>query len=287
MNKLRLIFGCAIFMALISCGGNDEPKPVDVTTVISSKSFNYVNVSGQNGGKAMAGARCVVAFDNISKTAVVEFENVRLADADAPVSYRIVDVPWTMDAQRNVRSISVKSVRTTGSSPVQINDLNIVYCNEMKEFDGVKCQSLAVEYGVEGKVAVTMIPCLMMFDGTTETLNTMTTKKFVTTKTSYTVSLDVDKMAADVTVANASFDPNMPAMRDMLFANIPLTLVDGGFKLNSELFTPSIGGVPYPNYAISDFAVDSDLASGTKLTFRCMKVFSVEAILSSAYSPVD
>lgn len=288
MRKFEFICCCFAALTMVSCGGDEnDDDPVDLTVASSPKAFNYVTTVGNAAGFVSDAPRYEVVFDNNSKKAVVTMENIKLSESDEPKSYRFIDVPWTQGDGGKAKVIDVKSIVPDGYSNVVFDELDIIYYGEEKMIDNVDCRGLAVEYEVNGTANVTMVPYRMVCGGTTETLNTMTSKKFVSTKTVYTIDLDPSTMTADVTVSNASFDAAMPALRDMLFEDVNLVLSDGGFELHSPQFIPSIAGTPYPSYAISNFYVDAEFDSDMELRFRCMKVFSVEADLSSIYSPVN
>lgn len=70
--------------------------------------------------------------------------------------------------------------------------------------------------------------------------------------TFYGIQLDPQKNTARVAIQGATFNEHMPA-QNMLLNDIPYTMSQSSYTAQAQEITPTIGGVPYPAYKITDF----------------------------------
>lgn len=126
---------------------------------------------------------------------------------------------------------------------------------------------------------VVYIPNKSVCVGSTDVKSAM--GNFNTKETSYLITFLSDTKA-EITVKNAKFAQNMPSVGDMVFSNLNVAYNEDGFVLRSPSLIPTIAGVPYPSFAISDLRMEVDLEDlgDADFTFKCSafgQVFTVDA----------
>ena len=70
-------------------------------------------------------------------------------------------------------------------------------------------------------------------------------------------------------IYQAKFAKDMPAM-DMKLDSIPFEVSKEGYTLAVDEVIPTVGKVPFPNYAIKSLSGRADFATGLDLRFDCM-----------------
>lgn len=283
MKYFHFLPATALAAVMAACGGNETPVH-DITEAITASSFSYV--TDQMGvGRVFAGPTYRVSFDNDDKTATVKMENVVWADGTQAASYVFTGVEWKFNPDNKARVIDCARLIPDGAMTPVISDLEITMY-EPHEFGDKVVPGMSVSYTVDGKYDVTNVPYRTMFTGATETVNSTDNSSFETTKTTYAVDIDPNSMTAVLKITNAAFAENMPSL-NMEFPGLIVNVVDGGYRLHSEMLIPTIAGTPYPRFAITDFEMDVELDGDSRLEFGCMTIYKVEAFFEAAYTPVD
>lgn len=251
MTRGTILLSMILVVAgLASCGG-DEPQPaVDRGEAVSVTSPDgRVVVSGE----MIQPAKCTIDYYAKDKKADV---TVKLANGYA---YSATEVPYKIQEGRNVidytdssNSTVVKS--TTGPMPTNMAT------TEAAEIFSLNMRS--------GTADVLFVPAKSICVG--QTTVTSASGSFSNKEASYLVTFFSDRIAT-ITVHNAKFAANMPAVGDMEFADLNVTYTAKGFELNSDNLIPTIGGVPYPSFAISalHFAADLNGLGSATFTFTC------------------
>ncbi len=283
MKYPLLLSAIALASTMVACGGSETPVH-DITEAISASSFSYV--TDQAGvGRVFSGPTYRVSFDNDDKTATVKMENVVWADGAQSASYVFTGVAWKFNPDNKARVIDADRLIPDGAMMPVITDLEITMY-ELKEIDGQTVSGLSVSYTAEGKYDVTNVPYRTMFTGSTETVNTTDNSSFETTKTTYAVDIDPQSMTGVLKINSAAFAENMPSL-NMEFPGLIVNVVDGGYRLHSDMLIPTIAGTPYPRFAITDFEMDVELDGDSRLEFKCMGIYKVEAFFEATYTPAD
>lgn len=288
-----ILFACTAGALMWSCGSNDhnEENTDNLVEFVSASSFSYVTEMSTGLGNQYEGPTYRITFNDDKRTAKVEMQNVRYAFGETAASYVFSNVPFTVDRSNNARVIDVNRITPDKASAPVFTDLEIVALPE-KDIDmngdatkPVAMDGVAVSYEVDGKYEVTNIPYRTVFEGTTTTTNNTDQSKFVSTKTTYVVDIDMTNMTGVLKINNPSFAANMPTLGTMEFAGLDVNIVDGGYELTCAQLIPSIGGTPYPRFAITNLSMKVELDGDAELKFNCMQVFSVVAECPAAYTP--
>lgn len=293
MRKYMMLLACTAGALMWSCGSNDsgEENPDNLVEVVSASSFSYVSEVSTGIGRVYDGPTYRITFNDDKRTAKVEMQNVKYADGQTAASYVFSSVPFTVDRSSNARVIEINRITPDKASAPVITDLEIVALPE-KDIDmngdatkPVAMDGVAVSYEVDGKYEVTNIPYRTVFEGTTTTTNNTDQSKFVSTKTTYVVDIDMKNMTGVLKINSPSFAANMPTLGTMEFAGLDVTLKDGGYVLTCAQLIPSIGGTPYPRFTITNLKMEVELGGESELEFNCMQVFNVDAKCPAAYTP--
>lgn len=282
-----------------SCGSNEqnEENTDNLVEVVSASSFSYVTEMSTGLGNQYDGPTYRITFNDDKRTAKVEMQNVRYAFGQTAASYVFSSVPFTVDRSNNARVIDVNRITPDKASAPVFTDLEIVALPE-KDIDmngdatkPVTMDGVAVSYEVDGKYEVTNIPYRAVFEGTTTTTNNIKQSKFVSTKTTYVVDINMKNMTGVLKINSPSFAANMPTLGTMEFAGLDVTLIDGGYVLTCAQLIPTIAGIPYPPYEITNLKMTVELDGESELRFNCMKneqgdaIYTVDAECPAAYTP--
>lgn len=267
-------------LGLSSCGGDNPDTPDDpegtAFTVSCTNCFNAVLTPADTA--AYTGVAYTVVFNDAKHTADLIISGLTTAPGAAPRNLKLSALPWTLDSRDNSRHIDVNQVYPDGDRSTVVSDIEVVYRPQFNLGDAAM-HTLAVKYELAGSVEVVMIPLKVTMTGTTSTSSMGGGSPFVSTGTTFTVLPDPAQGTASMVVANAAFAAGMPALGDMVFDNLRLTYTDDGFRVSSPMLVPSIAGVPYPRYTITDLTADFELDdTDCTVNFRCMEVFTVTAV---------
>ncbi|MDE6459799.1 MAG: hypothetical protein K2K52_03050 [Paramuribaculum sp.] len=302
MNKFFVLAACFIGLTLFSCSDKGEDTPDITSEVESSPSFSYV-VDASGNGKVYEGASYKVTFIDNKQTANIEMRGVRFTPNMNATGYIFSNLPFRGDDSTKAKIISIDTEALTpdkASSPVVTNLEMVSLAEKEIDVDGdskpENVGGFAIRYIIDGKYAVTEIPYIAVFEGTTSTVNNNTHNSFVSSKSTYVVEIDPDMMKAVLKINDPSFDANMPSLGTMVFGSfdqdkideygsIDVTLTEGGYSLKCNRLIPFIAGTPYPRFAITNLKMNAYPGDKSELSFNCMGIYSVTAVFGAAYTP--
>lgn len=194
--------------------------------------------------------------------------------AQAYPMFSISKMAWTIDKTNSEwREIKghANAVSASGA-PISINDFELEWNDRTtlatfsKDYD----PAVYFEFELDGKYEVVGSRQPFTMGGKTESFPPSSSNGYTSTSTLYIVSLDFGSSLAKIDIYNAVFAQGMPA-QDMQFANIPFTYdAEANITLRSDRLIPTIAGVPYENYPISNLSatIDSESHDGT-VNFTC------------------
>lgn len=275
-------------MALAGCS---DDEPTESIVVESSSAMTLVTNMSTDTHVLNQGTSYKITFDDRRMKATVDILNLQY-DGGARVSYRFSNVSFTKNASSE-RIIDAGKITPDNASAPVFKDMRITV-SEIPSLDLEKPDdnTLAVQsasYSIDDKYKVLMIPSSLSFSGQTTTVNSTNQQSFVSDKSTYVVALDFTRMKAVLSIYNAAFDANMPSLGVMVFGSddekygsIDMALTADGFKLSCDRLTPSIGGTPYPRFAVSNLNMNVVPGGKSQLKFDCM-VYNVTAELSNGH----
>ncbi len=266
-----LLAGAALLAVagLSSCSKDDPDVTIDrgdAETVTSPAGRLFMSKSG------VGTAACTIEYYEKTKTADVRINSTM--SNGMSFTYTYTDVPYKTD-KNGLREIdaTVKEQGNQTSSKVEIYSGSVPSSILLTE------EAVVFSAKADDTQSVVFIPNKSVCAGSTAVTSAAGT--FTTKETSYIISFTSDTKA-DITVKNAKFAQNMPSVGDMVFSNLDVTYNEDGFVLTSASLIPTIAGVPYPTFAISDLRMEVDLEDlgDADFTFKCSafgQVFTVKA----------
>lgn len=86
--------------------------------------------------------------------------------------------------------------------------------------------------------------------------------------TFYGIAFSPDKSRATIACINAKFAESMPAM-SLSLDDLPYTLTQNGFTIEAAEVTPTMGGIPYPTYKITNVKATGYYGGPVYVSFTC------------------
>lgn len=265
----------------VSCGTDDPAKN-------TLKVDFYDNVAFITAAQDTFFADCPTMhfeFDNDNNLADVrvEFQNTTFR------SFNLEKVPYEADQH------GVCSAVHTFNDGGQFSSVKIAYF-PVHDYDGVEVAGYALQLQESDGTKMSFFPRHASCHGATETTNTTSADKFVSTAMYFNIELprpDNNSIgAATVTIEKAQFMAQMPTVGSMKLytSNVDtneatLTPVFGheGYTISAPIIIPSIASTPYPQYSITNFALDTKpFDNQSEIQFNCMKVFKVDAVVGAS-----
>lgn len=263
----------ALTMGITSCSNDDEPETNtdrgSHITVTAPAGFAFVSPSDVPSlGFVSPAAGCTVDFYE-NRTADIHITGAQLSQGATPGAITLTSVSYTRKPD-GTYIVNAENVTADGGA-VKFDDIEM-RCGEVDKTavadEGATIFELSAE--TNAGMCLTYIPSRVVAMGTTVITGGST--PFKTTDTSYAISVNHETSKAVITVRNARFAPNMPSVGDMVFEGLGVTFDDkGGYNLYAEKIVPTIAGVPYPSFAITNVSaqVELDSEADVDISFMC------------------
>lgn len=162
-------------MAVVSCGGSDDPE-AKLDRFESARSFHVITpVGGSHGVYSVSDdVRYSFAFNDDERLVSFTIHNFCLSEDDVPCDYTFNNVPW-------VYSIGTPSVQRVinldglypslpENAPHSLTDVKIIYY-EAKESSPNSVQGIAASFVVDGAYRFIAYPYSVVGEGTTVSTN--------------------------------------------------------------------------------------------------------------------
>lgn len=291
MKLNRFLLPLAAMALMTSCLNDDDSNYSQTVTNIYANCFNAVRDNSTGATSFTPAAKYTITYvsdGSGATTAQVSITNLRLPDVsltsfDLPAIK--VTQPTANDKPLTVNATDVVPTNVAGSSSVVFDQFSLNFLNRYiyEGTTAVASPVYSIRYTVNGKYTVTVIPTQMIFFGKTVTTNYADGSSFTNIVPRYAITFDPDKKLASVDITGAQFVEAMPGM-DMTFPEIPFELDGNTIELELDELIPTIKGVPYPNFPISDFDAAIQILTQGVMTFDCeakqMGKFGVRVELS-------
>lgn len=256
---VALVFG----VSLTSCLGDASST---ITQDYTPYTFNYITDQETNISSVCTDATFTIKTEQTTGLIDIDIKNLRLPSG-AFISLSLKNLSYTITEQ-GAQHISVPtcvSVAEGGSHQItNFNlDLYLRYINSQAYY------LLDCSYIVDSRYSVRVVFTPACYWGPTRVTDQDGNVYDNTNQTSfYGISYSPDKTRATIGCLNAKFADKMPAM-NMNFENVPYTLTQYGFTLEASEITPTIGGVPFPSYKITDLKVSGAYGGPVNISFTC------------------
>lgn len=284
-----LLLAGALTGLLTSCGGDDDQPTPDrgevESTVTFPRGLTYVRPQGNSAKAYVAEATGYVATMYQNLTA-----DLTLA---GDVNVKITDVPYKNTANGTIEADGT-NVKATGAY-TRFKEVEFEYGPVNPALPGLSTDNgftIHCSLTAADDTDINFIPQQVVCCGTTE-VTAPSINSFTTSATTYLITIK-SAGKATVTVRNARFAQNMPAVGDMEFDDVDITRFDDdGYYLECASLVPSIMGVPYPSFAITDFSayinIDDYDDDDSIITFGCNalgRAYTVKASGLSYYAAI-
>ncbi len=284
-TKAALAIICLAPLALAACSSDgDEPDPVNpdrgqATRITNPGGFTFIAPEDLPllGFSSSSTAYAVDFYPD--KTADIFITGISLSQGSQPVKIELTGLKYKTDKD-GYYIIDTDNVTASESNPVKFSEVELIYNpSPAGAADGTSLFAFSAE--TIDDMNITFIPQTIETIGKT-IVTSPTTGSFYSTSMSYRIVVKSDTKA-DIHVINPKFAEQMPSVGDMLFPDVDLTMDDrGGYNLTAQSLIPTISGVPYPSFAISNLSAEVSLddLNDIDITFRCTpfgQQFTVEA----------
>lgn len=280
---------CAAILAgaFSSCNSlNDDDLGIKeqtaTLTVAPEYTFTAVAAAGNTdeAWSVYPGASYAFKFDFKAQKCDITATDLKYLDDNTSTTFTLSNLPLSNEKYPSI----VQGVNTPGPVAFQgadgqnhvVTDIRL-FCmlDPYRLFDDNKQRnSVYLSFKIDGNI-VKAIEYDQYFFGTTSTTDLASATQAPVTSTSARYRLQLKRkdantsLAADLTILNPRFIPNMPVER-MTFPDIPLTLTTDGYSLEAEKIIPTISGTPYPAFPITDLAASVVFENSFTLEFTCI-----------------
>lgn len=261
-------------LSLTSCNDNDNSQEIRTTQGFTD-CYAAVTDLATGATSYVENCRITLDLDWTNAKADISITGLR-TNTNLPV-IKISDVSWGVSSESGW--MQAKAVMTTASASTfatyTINDFNLQWIDRTNLGQALGTPAAyypgaVFSFDIDGKYRIvgSRLPFLL-FGTTVSTAPDGTT--FSSTKTYYSVTLDLAKMTANVVIGKAQFSSGMPSM-DMIFPNVPVTIDSNGIitLTSSGEITPQLTDkTPQPEFPITAVNGTIDPAKGMTLDFTC------------------
>lgn len=262
--KLFLV-SCAVVAMAASC----TPSSSDVvSTQTVSGCFTYSEDLTTGATKGVNGVGYSVELNYTKGTANVKITNLALADGVSYPTLTLKDMPFAL-SEKGWLTISGKDVAATPASAAPV--FNSV---EFKMLERAVSNNYYFNiYGkleVESRYSVLTAQNLQFEFGTTRSNSGSGENQisYETKDTDYALNFNIEKKTVSILMSQTRFVANMPAM-DIVLPDVPFEVSGTMLVFDAANIIPTIGGTPYPGYAIEGLHGTLWLDRGMDMNFRC------------------
>jgi len=264
-------------MSLTSCFDNDDNNSQATQQWTYANCINAVTDLASNSTSITQQPKYTITtttYSNGKVTAKISMSNIKLGDDIALTSFDLPEIEITANNDPNKPMLAegndIVPTNATASSIIFDYFKFKMLPRVIKDGNGQWQQSFvySLNYSVNGRYVVAVIPTRSLLYGTTNVINETSGTAFTSTEPLYAITVDPEKMVATIDITGAKFLEQMPAM-NMTFPNIPFNVYNGNLILNIDNLVPTIQGVEYPNYAISNLRANVNPCTAASLDFTC------------------
>lgn len=276
MKKFFLLSFVAVLMGLVSTSCLGEVETPDYVTQQNFAECYAISIDqrANDGQYTVDNPVTVFLRVNMSKgLCTVTFSGLKKEDGSAMPQFSLVDMKWT--PQNNVWGVATAMTPTvssnSGAAP-KIKNVKFEWNNRIQLSQALANADFTVckfEFTLDDTYQIIGGNRIIVMGGET-TSTPVGGEAFSSKKPYYKIVPDFAKKTADINIINAQFANGMPAM-SMDFTDVPMSIDYGTITLKAENLVPSIKGVPYPSFPISNLKLQyMRWENNTTLSFGCM-----------------
>lgn len=280
MKKKSLFALLAVIaFAFSSCHSDDNGYELKTQQTFTQCYAHFTSTS-INGGSDVAASynnSPVTVFLEVfynNQTCNINISGMKRADGTLYPALTFKDVKWKANEQNwgICEELNPTVVSAVPADVPNITGLTFRWNNREKVAQTVHLNTLAVcefSFTINGEYNVFGSQCEKIIAGET-TSTAEGVSPFKTDYPIYTILLKFETMTADIRITNAKFAEAMPLMQ-MDFPNIPFIVSNNSNEVsfNAESLVPTIKGVPYPSFPITELSGKLEPTGKGNLKFNC------------------
>lgn len=273
-------------MAGLTACNNDEAGDLIVAQSVTD-SYVYMLNTATGDDCYSTSVSYEIRYNYTNSTGEVNLSNLQMPDGSKYPTMKLSGLKFAIDQDgwRILTGSNIKpSISGFANAPVfdrfELHELD-------RTINGSYFPALKVAYTIDGvNTAVGSLHDQVLW-GTVISTDSEGATFTDTDNQIFVLQFDYEKQTAALTINNAKFSQGMPSMT-MTFAGIPYTMsIDGRIVLKAtDDIIPTIGGTPYPQFAILNFRGECLLGQSLVVDFGCRpmgQAYTVHANLP--YSP--
>lgn len=266
MKKIfKLLFVCiGLGMLASACSSSNNDDYVVKQTF--PECFAYVEDYSSGASAYYKNVSYEITLNYTTALAEVTVYNLKLTDGTSLGSMRMTNLPWHIDNNGwiEIKADQVKPSTGLGGE-VTVTGLKVRILQRI--IGQSYMPAVSFRFAVNQHFTVTSSTMDQVTFGTTVSVKDGGTS-FTTKNTYYQAVIDTETRQLKLTLYKAQFIDKMPAM-DITINNIPYTIVSNRLKFEAASKTPTIGGVPYDGFPITDLVGEIEFGQAMTLNFDC------------------
>ena len=266
-NRISIYTAIAlIFTAITSSCLGDTPEPENKASLTYGPVFNTITNTATGEVYYNNEIDYQLILDYVHATFGLSQTDLKLNNSFQKHTIQINDIPYTLD-KTTLTATSSSPVAIT--APTSLNISNVLFKLTDRVINNNYNPLIQLTYTVNSNYEVVVTPVTCVFFGKLTSKNLATNESFTVTNVRTNVIFNPETGVASIDLKGIKFVEAMPAL-DMTFPGIGFDITTTGFTLASDMLTPTIKDVPYPNYPISKLGATATLATGKMaLKFNC------------------
>ena len=267
MKKFLGIFSSVVMLAalLTSCNTNNDVDTI--TEQAFSSCFAYVRdiTTGVDAVYSQVGYQLRLNYTKL--TADVLISNLKTPDGTSYPTFTVKDIPWTIEKDGAI-VVSGRDLTPSGTTGAAVPLFSSFKLRLMERVvDNSYLPGFCISYTINRQYSVLSSNAVQVIFGTTKSTDEAGTE-FTTDKTNYYFEFNADTRRVTITLQNAMFLSNMPAM-NIALENIPFTFDGTTAKWHIDAITPKSGGTPYESFPITDLSGEFEFGKDMEMEFYC------------------
>ena len=267
MKKIYSIVATALtFITLTTSCLGDTPEPENKATFSYGPVFNTV-INTTTGEKYYNNdIDYQLTLDYVRSTLSLSQTDLKLNNSYQKHTIQINDIPCKFEDYMLTASAATP---VTISAPTMLNISNFMFKLTDRVINNIYNPLILLTYKVNNEYDVVVTPLTCVYFGKLTSRNLDTNDTFTVNDVSTKVIFNPETGVVNLDLGGIKFVEAMPAL-DMTFPGITFDVTTTGYTLSSDMLTPTIKEVPFPNYPISKLNASAALDTGKmSLKFNC------------------
>lgn len=273
MKKFFSLLSLIVMLGLVTVSCLDDKETRQETTLIYSGElcFNYVHDRETGETLINVNPSYEMKYDFVAQTVTVTITGLQVSPQLSGLSFRLPALPFKVSQDSPYYTTTASDVVPVGAGQSYVINQFKLQAIPMRYIDGALCPVYQINYTINGRYEVTVMPTNPVLVGRTTAIRTDNGSDSEFTVKNSVVSAIVDpaKMLAKVTVFKTEFEQGMPET-SLVFKDVPVEVYQQGFRLktaeNVDLTVYNTNNVPMNQCTYSNFNYVFNLTTGSTYT---------------------